>query len=515
MTKKILHAALMAAALAALPVGSPPAHAIEKPEKDTLVVATMWECLPFSMEARRSRFFNESEILDTLVKLDYGMNLVPGLATAWKRQSPTEWTFTLRQGVTFHDGQPLDAEAVKFSLERVTALLPYAGSLLDLAEISVTAPDTLNIRTKQPFAALPNQLTDAITGIYARSAFDAEGKFVKPVGTGPFRYASYTKQDRTVVERFDGYWGKAPSLKRVVYRYVPDHSARVLSLETGEVDLAVDIPPADVKRLSAAGSGFQVYREPSAGLYYMVLNTAAGRPFADVRARRAVNAMIDRKAIVEHALDGVGKPAWQFFAPGFDWVPSELPAYALDPAAATSDLTAAGFRKEGGAWMKDGKPLAVEILSYSSRTEMPLITEAVSGLLKAAGLQTSTKMFTWPGMLSLVQKGQYDAYVVFWTPEMTAHPDLHLLPHFHSASGLDYNGYRNAQLDDLLIRGRGLDAGPERQATYAKALTLVHEDAPIVPLVHKIYAAATNTAVKGFRIHPSGFFYDFKSVRKD
>lgn len=514
MTRPFFHAALAVAALAAVTAASPPALAVDKPGKDTLVVATMWECLPFSMEARRSRFFNESEILDTLVKLDYGMNLIPGLATAWERQGPTEWLFTLRHGMTFHDGQPLDAEAVKFSLERVTALLTYAGSLLDLAGLDVIAPDKLKIRTNKPFAALPNQLTDAITGIYARSSFDVEGKFVKPVGTGPFRFVSYAKQDRTVVERFDGYWGKAPALKQVVYRFVPDHSARVLSLETGEVDFAVDIPPAEVKRLDASRE-FTVHREPSSGLYYMVFNTTEGRPFADVRLRRAVNAMIDRKAIVEHALDGIGNPAWEFFAPGYDWVPGGLPKYALDPAAAGKALGEAGYRLEGGKWTKDGQPLTVEILSYSSRTEMPLITEAVSGLLGAAGVRASAKMYTWPGMLGLVQKGQYDAYVVFWTPEMTGHPDLHLMPHFHSASGLDYNGYRNAELDDLLVRGRGLDAGAERQATYGRALTLIHEDAPIAPLVHKVYAAASKASVKGFRVHPSGFFYDFKSVHKD
>ena len=98
---------------------------------------------------------------------------------------------------------------------------------------------------------------------------------------------------------------------------------------------------------------------------------------------------------------------------------------------------------------------------------------------------------------------------------MTGHPDLHLLPHFHSAHARDSNGYANAELDGLLIHGRGLDAGPERQETYGRALTIVHEDAPVVPLVHKIYAAAANGSVKGFRVHPSGFFYDFKSVRKD
>ncbi|MCG8509620.1 MAG: ABC transporter substrate-binding protein, partial [Rhodospirillales bacterium] len=408
----------------------------------------------------------------------------------------------------------LDAAAVKFSLERVIDNLPYAKGLLDIAGISAVAPNRLEIRTNKPFAALANQLTDAITGIYAKASFDGEGKLVKPIGTGPFKFVSYSKQDRTVTERFDGYWGKAPTLKRVVYRYIPDHSSRVLALETGEVDLAVNIPPADVRRLSAM-SGYTVYREPAAGLYYMVLNTAESSPFSDPRLRRAVNALIDREVLVTHGLDGVGIPAWQFFSPGFAWVPEGVPAYSLDQKKAAALMGQAGYGKENGRWTKDGQPLKVRLLSYSTRTEMPIILESVKGMLEAAGIAAETKLFTWPGMLSLVKKGDYDGYAVFWTPEMTAHPDMHLKAHFHSSQAMMFNGYRNAELDDLLIKGRGLDAGPERQQTYGKALTIIQDEAPVVPLVHKIYVAASNSSVKGFRVHPSGFFYNFKVVRKD
>jgi peptide/nickel transport system substrate-binding protein len=491
------------------------ASAVEKPGKDTLVVATMWECLPMSMKARRSRFFNESEILDTLIKLDYDMKLIPGLATSWQRTSDTEWTFDLREGVRFHDGTNLDASAVKYSLERVIDILPYAKGLLDIAEISAIGANQVNIRTNQPFAALANQLTDAITGIYARASFDAEGKnLVKPIGTGPFQFVSYAKQDRTVVERFDGYWGAAPALKRVVYRYIPDHSSRVLALETGEVDLAVNIPPADVRRLNDAPE-YKVHREPAAGLYYMVLNTTESSPFADVRVRQAVNALVDRESLVTYGLDGVGIPAWEFFSPGFDWVPAGTPAYSLDPKKAEALIGEAGYSKENGRWTKDGQPLTVKMLSYSTRTEMPIILESVKGMLNAAGIEVETKLFTWPGMLSLVKKGEYDGYAVFWTPEMTAHPDMHLKAHFHSSQAMMFNGYRNAELDDLLIKGRGLDAGTERQMTYGKALTIIQDEAPVMPLVHKVYVAASNATVKGYRVHPSGFFYNFKVVRKD
>lgn len=498
----------VAAALAlALPAGTP-AFAAD----DTLVVGTMWESLPLSMKPRRSRFFNESEILDTLVKLDYDMNLVPGLATGWERLSPTEWRFTLREGVTFHDGAPFDAEAAKFSLERVIALLPYAADLLNIASIKVSDPTTLLITTSEPFAALPNQLTDAITGIYAKASFDEAGEFVKPVGTGPFAFADYQKQQHTVVERFDDYWGETPALDKIVYRYIPDHNARTIALETGELDVAINPLPADVRRLE--GTDFQVFAEPTAGLYYGAFNAAEDRPTGDPKVRKALDLLIDRDLIVNGALDGVGLPARTFFSPAFDWVPDSAPVTPHDPEAARALLKEAGYEKVDGAWQKDGKPLTLEVLSYSSRTEMALIADALTALLAQEGIATDVKLFTWPGMVELVRDGQYDISIVFWTPEMTGHPDLHLKSQFHSDAGLNWTNWTNEEFDALVDKGRGLDPGAEWDETYGRALQIMADEAMVLPLVHKVYTAAASPAVEGMRIHPSGFFYDFKSVSK-
>ncbi len=485
--------------------------AVSASDVDEIVVATMWECQPLNMKSRRSRFFSESEILDTLVKMDFESKLIPGLATSWERLSPTEWSFTLRQGVTFHDGTAFNAEAARFSLQKVLDLLPYAERLMDVASMEATDTYTLLIRTNQPFAALPNQLTDAFTSIYGKASFNEAGEFVKPIGTGPYRFVEYIKQDRTIVEAFDGYWGTAPTIKRVVYRYIPDHNTRVLALEAGEVDLAVNIPPADVARLKQS-SDYTVYQEPAAGLYYAVLNCSSG-PFADVRVRQAVNLLIDRDALVS-VLEGVGLPAWEFFSPAFSWAPQNPPRYAPDSAKAAQLLEDAGYTKDGQKWGKEGTPLTLSIISYSTRTEMPLLIEAISGILQANGIGTDVKLYTWPGMLGLVQKGEYDAYLVYWTPEMLGHPDLHLKAHLHSASNLDYSGYKNEELDALLDQGRGLDQGPEFQEVYGKILSIIHQDAPIAPLVHKVYVAASTDSVQGFRVHPSGFFYNFKEVSK-
>ncbi|MDP2699368.1 ABC transporter substrate-binding protein [Thalassospira sp.] len=481
-------------------------------EPKTLVVGTMWEALPLSIQPRRSRFFNESEILDTLVKLDYDLNPVPGLALSWDRVSPTVWHFNLRDGVTFHDGSAFDADAAKYALERVIALLPYAADLLNISKITVIDAKTLEIETTEPFAALPNQLSDAITVMYGKASFDADGQFVSPVGTGPWKFVEYIAQDRTIVERFDGYWGDKPVLDRIEYRYIPDHNSRTLALEAGEVDFVDNLLPSDVARLSA-DEKFNVYSKPIAGLYYGAINAGDKSVLNDVRLRRAVNALIDRNTVVAGALDGIGEPAWQFFAPQFDWAPKVTP-HAFDVEAASALLTDAGYEKIDGTWQKDGAPLTLRILSYSSRTEMPAITEVMATLLKQQGIATDVQMYTWEGMLDFVKRGEYDISVVFWTPEMTGHPDLHLKSQFHSKAGLNQQFWVNAEFDQLVDTGRTLDAGAERDATYGRALEILQQDAPIIPLVHKVYVAASAKDVAGFRVHPSGFFYDFKNVSR-
>lgn len=500
--------ALAAATIASLPV----ALALAEERKDTLTVGMMWEPLPMPT-ARRSRFFNESEILDTLIKFDHDMVLVPGLATSWEQVSPTVWHFDLRQGVTFHDGTAFDADAAKNSLERVVALLPYAADLLNIAHIETKGPHKLEIETKAPFAALPNQLTDAFTGIYAPSSFNSTGEFVKAVGTGPWRLVEYVKQDHTLVERFDGYWGTAPSLARIEYRYIPDHNSRVLALETGEIDFADNLPPADVARL-AADPAFKTYAQPVAGLYYGEFNTRSDAPLTDPRLRRAINLLVNRQVLVEGALDGVGEPAWELFAPRYAWVPTGVEPYALNPNAATKLLQEAGYIKVDGHWQKDGEPLTLRILSYPSRTEMPMLTEALAALLKDAGIDSKVQLYTWEGMLDVARRGEFDITLVFWTPELVGHPDQHLRSQFHSKANANYQGWSNIRFDELIDSGRTLEPGRKRDDTYREALNILQDDAPILPLVHKVFVAASKADVVGYRVHPSGFFYDFKKVSK-
>lgn len=509
---KMLKVSLLASTLA---LGCFTTYADEQQsDNKTLTVAMMWESNPLSFKSRRSRFFNESEVLDTLVKMDYDMTLLPGLATSWKNINDKEWLFTLRKGVKFHDGSDLTAESVINSFNKVMELLPYAPGLLDIDSMEAVGHLQVKFTTKSPFSGFPNQLTDAFTVVYAPTSFNEKGEYIKPIGTGPYKFVSYTKQDRTIVERFKNYWGnKKPSITKVVYRYIPDHAARSLALEAGEVDVATNVLPADVKRLDKSPK-YKVNRAPTAGLYYLVLNNDKSSPLSDVKVRRAINYMIDRDSLVKYSLEGVGIPAFETFSPQFGLVNEEL-KYSYDLEKANKLLKEAGYVKTDNLWSKNGKPLNLKLITYQSRAEMQTILDTISNMLKQNGIGSSLKIFTWAGMQDSMTNRDYDMYAVYWDPEKTGNPDSYLRPHYISNSNMMKSSYSNKQLDELLLKARGQYDKKERDASYKKILDIIHNDAPIVPLVHKESVIATSNSIKGFRIHPSGFFFDFKSVIKE
>jgi len=502
-----LSAALAAAAATGLPQRALAAGT------DVLVVGGQTEYLPLNPESARSRFYTSAEVSETLLWLDYDMVLQPSLATAWERVSPGVWRFTLRQNVTFHDGTPFDAAAVKNSLEKITALMPYARDLLQIKEIRTPDANTVEIETLAPFASLPNQLTDAVTVIHGPSSFDEAGKFVQPVGTGPWKYVEYRPQDRTIVERFSGYRGTPPAFARIEYVMIPDDSARVLALETGEVDILMDLPRGDAGRLSTT-DGISVVQAPISGINYGTFNCAEGRPLHDVRVRRAINLLVDRQLVVDGALDGYGRPAWQFFAPGYSWLPQTVTPYSYDPAAAASLLEEAGYQKVDGKWQKDGQPLLLNVQAYNNGTGNGFIAEAMAALLNREGVATEINVGTYDGMVEFAKRGDYDIAVQYWTPELTADPDLHLTSQFKSDAGMNWQSWKNERFDELVDLGRTLDRGPEWDKVYSEVQDILQDDAPIIPLVHAVYLNALRSDLKGYRIHPTRFFFNLKEVSR-
>lgn len=500
----------LGAALAAITAAGFPKEVLAKKD-GTLVVGLQSEELPLKPESARSRFYTRADVCDTLVQLDRDMILQPGLATSWERVSKETWRFKLREGVTFHDGTAFDAASVKNALEKITALMPYAAGLLQLKDVRVIDPLIVEVETLTPFASLPNQLTDAVTVIHGAASFDANGKFVKPIGTAAWKFVEYSPQDRTILERFDGYWGETKAaFERVEFVFIPDDQTRVIALETGEIDILIDVPRGDIARIGTT-EGLQVISAPISGVNYGAFNCAEGRPLSDRRLRLALNYLIDRELVVKAALDGFGRPAWQFFAPGYRWLPQNVTPYRHDLEEAARLLTEAGYTKVEGKWGKDGKPLVLNVQAYHNGTGNGFIAEAMVALFKREGIDATLNAGTYDGMVEFAKRGDYDIAVQYWTAEMTADPDLHLTSQFKSDAGMNWQSWKNERFDALVDKGRTLDRGAEWNAVYTEVQQILQDDAPIIPLSHAIFVNAFRSELKGLVIHPARL-YNLKAV---
>src|SRR5688572_10085291 len=262
-----------------------------------------------------------TNIFETLVRLTPEYQIEPLLAESWEFVEPNTYRFTLRQGVTFHDGTPFTAEAVLWSMGRIAQA---GGGILFIDENSTKAIDdfTVEITPAQPNRRLLEQLNHPNESIVAPNTNPAEVR----IGTGPFREVEYVPQDRYVVEAHDGYWGQdTPRVQRLTFRFYPDPTTRVLALQSGEVDLIADTPPESAAQLESEGQ-FRVITSEVGAYQALYVNIHGAEPYdlsGDAAVREALAAAIDKESIVSGVWQGYADPS-----------STMIPPAILGPAAA-------------------------------------------------------------------------------------------------------------------------------------------------------------------------------------
>jgi peptide/nickel transport system substrate-binding protein len=451
------------------------------------------------------------QIFETLVTTpDDSTNVVPGLAESWQT-SPDglTWTFKLQRGVRFHDGTPLDAQAVKFTFDRVIdSNHPHfksgkwsfvSGYLSSVKSVDVVDPLTVRLNLKYPTASLLALLALPNCAIVSPTAFaKAPDDFnLHPVGSGRYRYESWERGTRLVLRRNDDYWGAKGKPARLVYRPIPEANARVTELLTGGVDLILPIPPDFVERLEKT-SGMTVHKKTGLTVWYVGFNVDK-KPFTDKRVRQALNHAVNREAIVRDILKGTGIPAIGPLLPGTWGFEPEVPRYAYDPAAARRLLGEAGY--PGGFevefWVPDS----------GSGMQAPVeISTVIQANLAAVGVKASMKTFEWGSYLGKVRAEAPIMFALSWFLK-SEDPDLSLYPLFFSKNSPlpNRSNYNNPEVDQLLVQARQVSDRAKRAELYRRAQRLIVSDAPWIFVDHEVQVVATRSAVKGFKLHPSGF----------
>jgi peptide/nickel transport system substrate-binding protein len=289
-------------------------------------------------------------IYDTLVRRDADLKLKPGLALSWRAVDPTTWEFRLRRGVRFHDGEPLNAEAVKFSFDRMLdpkTHWPGAGSLRLIKAVTVVDDSTVRIATETPWPEMPRFLgyygMIVPPGYLKQNGDDALVR--RPVGTGPYRFVRWVKDDRVELEANPAYWGGRPNIGRVVFRVIPTHAARVAELLAGSVQLANLLPPELFSAVTTS-SKLKLVVGKSLSVFFVIynlVNIAKDKPLADPRVRQALNYAINRQAILASVMHNVGTPVATFCTEVMEGCDASIPPFPYDPNKARALLSEAGY----------------------------------------------------------------------------------------------------------------------------------------------------------------------------
>ena len=478
------------------------------------------------------------QIFETLVSLKPGTTeLEPGLAQSWELSDDgLEYTFTLQEGVTFHDGEAFNAEAVCFNFDRwynftgsfqnpsasyywqtvfggFAKTDPKSGAPEDSYFESCEATDesTVVLRLTSASSAILGALSLSAFSIASPAALeefgadegevDADGIFhptgtfgtEHPIGTGPFKFVSWERGNRLVLERNDDYWGETALIDELIFRPIPDNAARLQALQTGEIQGYDLVEPQDIPTIEG-DENLQILDRPAFNVGYVGINQAF-KPFDQLEVRQAVAAGLNREEVVTSFYGGRGEVAKEFMPPEVTGYADDVTEYPYDPAQAQSLLEEAGVQT----------PLEITFCFPTdvSRPYMPdpqRNFEAFAASLNEAGFKIKPRSAPWsPDYLGLVDEGKCPLYLLGWTGDF-GDPDNFIGTFFQDPQKAW--GFENPEIHDILDEAEAETDLEAREGLYQDANRLIMDFLPGVPYVHTEPALAFHANVTGYQPSP-------------
>ena len=492
------------------PGGSLDAVMIFGPKDNTLDPAYKWT----------GWYVRKAGIYETLFKYNDEMELTPELATGYTQVSDTVWDIHLREGVIFHDGTPFNADAVVYSIERVTDVLNSRCSEYDhIASVVAQDDYTVRITTTDPYAPTIASLTDPLVSIVsADEEIDLESD---PVGTGPFMYDSNVFGASLSVVRNPDYWGGGVKLEDVTLTYVSDSTTRAAMLESGDADIARGLPYPQVGTIED-NVNLDVVSKETLRLYFMFVNTdpEPGRaPLGDIRVRQAINYAIDRDEVVDVALEGVGGvPAKGVYPSIFSWANDELAGYSHDQTKALELLAAAGITdsdSDGVLELSSGEDFTLNIKTYTTRAALQPGAEVIESQLEAIGIDVTVEVTGSSAIKADMVDGDYDMAFYAYGVAPSGDPDYYMTAHFDSTAGYTENGwtrYSNATVDSLLEDARVEMDSATRKDYYDQAQEIIVEESPEMFIFHEKELVGHHIDVIGYEIYPNEITFLTKNM---
>ena len=507
-----IHPIRLAALLLVLVLAGLVGGAAGAPPRDAIVIGLVAE--PVTMDPPQITDLNSARvtkrIFEGLVGQELGSyKLVPGLAQSWDiSRDGLTYTFKLRPNVTFHDGTPFNAEAVKFVFERqlndkgpyyATGTYPYVkGFLGNVAGVEVLDASTVQIKLKAPLTPFLQYLAHQSLFMFSPESLKKWGKDVvkHPVGTGPFKLETWEPGVKVVLARNEQYWGGAPKIRQAIYVPIVEAQARLVALKTGDIDLTMDVPPDSLDELRR-DPGLVVAESNSSAVWYVTLNTR--HPILkDRRVRQALNHAVNKEAIIRDILRGTAIVSRGPISPVYG------PYYEENTARYPHDLEKArALLKDAG--YAGGFELGFLVPESGSGMQSPVeMATVIQANLAQIGVRAKIQTMEWGAYLRKYLE-QPDMAEMSWNPSIgdPDHMMYMLLSSDRFPPAFNSGYYQNDRVDDLLRRARTTLDEKARVPLYKEAQKLVVEDAPWIFVDHGKQVIVHRKRVQGFKLHPN------------
>ncbi len=463
--------------------------------------------------------FNVTDhIFENLVTFVPGTtDVTAGVASNWEiSANGLTYTFTLRDGIKFHDGTPLNAEAVVFSFERQLnekhpayafgAPYIYFKALgLDtlIKSVAAAAPNKVVFTLTKPEAPFLSSLGMQAFAIVSPTAVNKykEDFARNPVGSGPYVFKTWVKNQKVVLEANADYWGEKAKIQKLVFRSIPDNNTRLMEMMGQKIHVMDNPAPDDIKTLKEKmGKSIQFAQRPGLNVAYLALNNKK-KPFDNVLVRQAIHYAINKKAIIASVYAGNAEPAKNPMPPTLWGYNDDVKTYDYNPVKAKELLKQAGYR--------DGFKVTLWAMPIPRpyMLDPRKVAEAIQGDLAAVGIKAQIVSYEWGTYLDKTQKGEHDMALMGWTGDI-GDPDnfLYVLLDKDNAKvpAQNISFYENDKLHTILMEAKKTTDQKKRITLYKQAQAIIAIDSPMIPLAHSLDIVPMLTTVKHFVIDPTG-----------